>query len=139
MASRYKSRQTALQMLFLLDVRQDAAPDLIASYYRSLASEDCEPTTDRDGFAEELALGATMRREEIDARIGEHSEHWRLERMAVVDRNILRLAIYEMLALPTPAAVVIDQALDLAKRFSTDESIPFINGILDAVNQKLHG
>jgi N utilization substance protein B len=73
----------------------------------------------------------------IDDLIGKHSEHWRIERMPVVDRNILRLAIYEMSKMATPSAVVIDQALELARRFAGEESIGFLNGVLDAVNHTL--
>ena len=70
---------------------------------------------------------------EVDALISSHAEHWRLERMPAVDRNILRLAIYEMRNTETPAPVVIDEALELARRFSNEESVHFINGVLDAV------
>jgi len=137
MPSRYKSRQSALQFLFLSDARNLDIDKAIEEYYGSLASEESEPVPERDEFALELARGTTGRRQEIDGLIGAHSDNWRLERMPLVDRNILRLAIYELMSLPTPTAVVIDQALDLAKRFSTDESLPFLNGVLDAVNQKL--
>jgi N utilization substance protein B len=71
----------------------------------------------------------------LDQAIAGHSEHWRLERMPVVDRNILRLAVYEMKTVGTPAPVVIDEALELARRFSSDESVAFINGVLDAVKR----
>jgi N utilization substance protein B len=138
MPSRYKSRQTALQILYLRDMRQEPLDELLQAFYGSLASDEAEAVSEHDGFAEELVNGAIARLEEIDKRIAERSEHWRVERMPIVDRNILRLGIYELLALPTPAAVVIDQALELAKRFSSDESIPFINGVLDAVNLELH-
>jgi N utilization substance protein B len=73
---------------------------------------------------------------DIDHRISEKSAHWKLERMPVVDRNILRLAIYEMSRHDTPAAVVIDEALELARQFSGDESVAFINGVLDAVHKE---
>jgi len=137
MPSRQKSRQRALQLLFLWDMRRQPVSEIVHSYYHSLASEESEPIEERDTFAEDLVRGAVSKVDEIDALISEHSEHWRLERMAAVDRNILRVAIYEMMAMPTPSAVVIDQALELARRFSSDESIPFLNGVLDAVNQKL--
>jgi N utilization substance protein B len=70
---------------------------------------------------------------EIDSQISQKSEHWRLDRMAAVDRNLLRLAVFEMTGLGTPPAVVIDEALELARQFSGDESVSFINGVLDAV------
>jgi N utilization substance protein B len=137
MPSRQKSRQHALQLLYLWDMRRQPVNEIIQSYYESLASEAGEPVSDRDSFAEDLVRGSVAKVDEIDELIKAHSEHWRLERMAAVDRNILRIAIYEMLGLPTPSAVVIDQALELARRFSTDESLPFLNGVLDAVSQKL--
>ena len=86
---------------------------------------------------EQLVKGATEKAPEIDAQLSKHSAHWRLERMSIVDRNILRLAVYEMMATATPAAVVIDEALELARRFSGDESVAFINGVLDAVRKEL--
>ena len=118
-------------------MRRQPVNEIVESYYGSLASEESEPVAERDAFAEDLVRGAVPKVEEIDALISAHSEHWRLERMAAVDRNILRVAIYELMAMATPSAVVIDQALELARRFSTDESISFLNGVLDAVNQKL--
>ena len=81
--------------------------------------------------------GAVEQTPDIDRRILEHSEHWRLERMPVVDRNILRLAVFEMMNHETPDAVVIDQALELARRFSTEEAVSFINAVLDAVRKEL--
>ena len=84
---------------------------------------------------ETLVRGAAAQSSEIDRRITEKSDNWRLERMPVVDRNILRLAIYEMSELQTPAPVVIDEALELARQFSGDESVSFINGVLDAVHR----
>ena len=84
---------------------------------------------------EALVRGATDQAAAIDQRITAKSDHWRLDRMAVVDRNILRLAVYEMTDVGTPAPVVIDEALELARKFSTDESVAFINGVLDAVRR----
>ncbi len=73
----------------------------------------------------------------LDRRITQHAEHWRIERMPSVDRNILRLAVYEMMHSDTPAAVVIDEALELARRYSNEESVQFVNGVLDAVHRDL--
>jgi len=102
-------------------------------------SHDDAPESDnkagRDEFMEELAKGASAMAPDIDHRISEKSAHWKLERMPIVDRNILRLAIYEMSRQDTPAAVVIDEALELARQFSGDESVAFINGVLDAVHK----
>ena len=74
---------------------------------------------------------------DLDKRIEHHSQHWRIERMAPVDRNILRLAVYEMTLRTTPVAIVIDEAIELARQFSGDESVGFINGVLDAVHKDL--
>ncbi len=137
MPSRFKSRQQALQMLFLWDVRRQLIQEVLRDFYGSLVHEEEGPEEDRDGFAEDLALGTVRSFEDIDALIASHSEHWRIERMPVVDRNILRLGIYEMSKMATPSAVVIDQALELARRFAGDESIGFLNGVLDAVNHTI--
>ena len=97
---------------------------------------DDEPHDGRDEFMEELARGASAMAPELDHRIAEKSAHWKLERMPIVDRNILRLGIYEMSRQDTPPAVVIDEALELARQFSGEESVPFINGVLDAVHKE---
>jgi transcription antitermination protein NusB len=97
--------------------------------------DDDSPRDGRDVFMEELAKGTSEMALGIDHRISEKSAHWKLERMPIVDRNILRLAIYEMSRQDTPAAVVIDEALELARQFSGDESVAFINGVLDAVHK----
>ena len=86
---------------------------------------------------EELAKGASEMAPDIDQRIATKSEHWKLERMPIVDRNILRLAIYEMSRKDTPPAVIIDEALELARQFSGEESVSFINGVLDAVHKEI--
>ncbi len=137
MPSRFKSRAQALQTLYLWDVRRQPMDQVLSDYYGSLASQECEPVEERDAFAEDLATGSVKQIEEVDLLIANHSQHWRVERMPAVDRNILRLAVYEMKNLPTPSAVVIDQALELARRFAGDESIAFLNGVLDAVNHEL--
>ena len=137
MPSRFKSRQQALQMLYLWDVRRQPVEDVVRDYYGSLSIDEDEGPESRDGFGEDLAQGAIKRVAELDELIGKHSEHWRIERMPVVDRNILRLAIHEMSTMATPSAVVIDQALELARRFAGEESIAFLNGVLDAVNHTI--
>lgn len=138
MPSRHRSRERALQILFQLDMRKQAADEAIAAFYSSLYSEKMEAEVPpQDRFMEQLVRGAVERMAEIDRRIAEHSEHWRLERMPAVDRNILRLAVCEMTESPTPPAVVIDEALELARRFSSEESVAFINGVLDAVRRQL--
>ena len=136
MPARHRSRQRALQALFLWDQRKQPVQEAISSYYATLAEEDgSAPEPGSDPFMETLVRGASAQAEEIDRRIAEKSEHWRLERMPAVDRNILRLAIYEMTGVGTPAPIVIDEALELARQFSGDESVAFINGVLDAVHR----
>lgn len=138
MPARHRSRQRALQVLFLWDQRRQPINDAISSYYATLANEE-EPASDTsqepDEFMEALVRGTSVQAPEIDRRIREKSENWRLERMPAVDRNILRLAVYEMTDVGTPAPVVIDEALELARQFSGDESVSFINGVLDAVHR----
>ncbi len=131
MPSRRKSREQALQILFQLDASPQPVDDAIAVYYASLS--DAAP----DPFTEELVRGVTVNRDALDALIRKHSKHWRLERMPVVDRNLLRLALYELTVLKGAPAVVIDEALELARRFSGDDSVPFINGVLDAARKEL--
>lgn len=110
--------------------------DAISAFYGSLYSEEGETEIPRDPFMEQLVRAAVERMADIDQRIAGHSQNWRLERMPAVDRNILRLAVCEMLETPTPPAVVIDEALELARRFSGEESVAFINGVLDAIHRQ---
>ena len=92
------------------------------------------------GFADDLFRVATDRGGEIDGLIERHAEHWRMERMAAVDRNLLRAAVAEMMAYPdTPRAVVINEALEIARKFSSPESVHFVNGVLDSVGKELAG
>ena len=136
MPARHRSRQRALQVLFSCDLRQQPVDEAIAAYYKTLESEDADPSPgESDEFMESLVRGAIEQAAAIDQRIAAKSEHWRLDRMPAVDRNILRLAVYEMTDVGTPAPVVIDEALELARKFSTDESVAFINGVLDAVRR----
>lgn len=136
MPARHRSRQRALQVLFSCDLRKQPVDEAIAAYYKTLDSEDEDPDPRQpDEFMETLVRGATAQTAAIDQRITAKSEHWRLDRMPAVDRNILRLAVYEMSEMGTPAPVVIDEALELARKFSTDESVAFINGVLDAVRR----
>jgi N utilization substance protein B len=133
MAARHRSRKRALQVLFEWDIRKESIDRAIQNYYDSLYSEEQEKQPKPDKFMEELARGTASRAAEIDRQIEAKSSNWRLERMAVVDRNILRLAIHELSRNEVPAVIIIDEALELARQFSNQESIPFINGVLDAV------
>jgi len=137
MPARHKSRQHALQVLFLWDQRRQPIEDAIASFYFSLSSEEDDPKPGpTDEFMELLARGTSRKAADIDQQIASKSANWRLERMPAVDRNILRLAAYEMQLGQTPAAVVIDEALELAREFAGDESVSFINGVLDAMRRE---
>ena len=136
MASRHRSREHALQILYQWDMRKQPVAESIDAFYGSLYSDESSVPPPRDEFLEQLVRGTAETAAEIDGLISSHAEHWRLERMPAVDRNILRLAIYEMRNIGTPAAVVIDEALELARRFSTEESVQFVNGVLDAVHRE---
>jgi len=145
MAARHRSRQRALQVLYQWDMTKRPMEETIHAFYDTLHAEGApEPAEEsdedgpgdgRDQFMEELVNGASEMAPGIDDQISAKSAHWKLERMPIVDRNILRLAIYEMSRHDTPAAVVIDEALELARQFSGDESVSFINGVLDAVHK----
>ena len=135
MGSRRKARECALQMLFAADVAEMPADDVVRSYWAELGESDLDQTA-RD-FATRLALQTLSNLELLDERIRSRAEHWRISRMAVVDRNILRLAVYEFLYEPTPRTVAINEALEIARRFSTYEATQFINGILDAIKRDL--
>lgn len=139
MPARHRSRRRALQVLYQWDLRKQPVEDAISSFYDTLHSEEEEPRPERDEFMEELVKGTSEMAVHIDQRIAQKAEHWKLERMPLVDRNILRLAIYEMSRKVTPAAVVIDEALELARQFSGEESVAFINGVLDAVRKQEPG
>ena len=135
MGSRRKARECALQMLFAADVAGTRADELARTFWSELADGELDPQA-RD-FATKLALGALAHQAEVDERIRSRAEHWRISRMALVDRNVLRLAVYEFLHEPTPRTVTINEALEIARRFSTYEATQFINGILDAIKRDL--
>lgn len=132
MPSRRSSRQRALQILFLWDARRQPVDEIIDAYYDTLLSEE---HPERQPFVGELVHGTVEHITAVDEQISRHAEHWRMERMPAVDRNILRLAVYEMMYAGTPAAVTIDEALELARRFSNEESVQFVNGVLDAIHR----
>lgn len=129
---RRKSRELAMQMLFQADVGKQTPDEVRKSFWQ--AREEVEDET--RGFTEDIFRVATARDEEIDALIEQHSANWRLARMSAVDRNVLRMAVAEMLGFPaTPAPIVINEALEIARRYSTPESINFLNGVLDAISR----
>jgi N utilization substance protein B len=133
--TRRKARECALQMLFGADVVKNSQPFETAHYWNELGDTEFDVKT-RD-FANNLVLGTLRNRDSIDDKIRTRAEHWRIERMAIVDRNVLRLAVYEFLYEDTPHTVVINEALEIARRFSTFEATQFINGILDAIKLDL--
>jgi N utilization substance protein B len=129
MGRRRQAREAALQALYLAEAGSMSAQEAMLSVKVGL-----EMPADALAFAEELAYGADEQREELDACIHKLAQNWALERMAAVDRNLLRLASFELLTHEgTPASVIIDEALEIAKIFSADDSAKFINGILDKI------
>jgi len=134
MGIRRKSRELVLQMLFQADMGKQA-PDLVRKTFwaeRSNVEEEVR------GFADDLFRVASDRMAEIDGLIEKHTKHWRIDRMATVDRNVLREAVAEFLGYPaTPHAIVINEALEIARKFSTPESVQFINGVLDSVGKEV--
>src|SRR5258706_7687720 len=137
MGARRKARICALQMLFQYDISRPGVDELMSTYWEAFG--DDMGNVPRE-FSDSLAQGAISHLDEIDALIKRRAENWRIQRMAVVDRNILRLAIYEFLYQDdTPKTVVINEALEIARRFSTFEATQFINGILDAIKRDLEG
>jgi transcription antitermination protein NusB len=134
MGTRRKSRELVLQMLFQADMGRQAADEVRRTFW----SERNTVANEVRGFAEDLFRVATDRTAEIDQLIERHAEHWRMERMAAVDRNVLRTAVAELLGFPaTPRPVIINEALEIARTFSSPESVQFINGVLDSISREL--
>jgi N utilization substance protein B len=121
-----------MQMLFQWDMSKQDAKKLELKFWKTAKAADHTRT-----FANQLFEGASVDSVPLDELIVKHAENWRLERLAAIDRAILRLAIYEMRSTTTPAKVVINEAVDLAKKFSTDDAGGFVNGILDAYRKSL--
>ena len=152
MGKRRMAREMALQMLYQMDMGESTREQAFRRFDRSeflAAASDGVPRGPEEGrrrqqevsdafeYARQLVVGATDAREEIDAMIAEQADNWRLERMPAVDRNILRLAVYELLReVDIPKLVVVDEAIELAKRYSTDQSSRFVNGLLDGLLKK---
>jgi transcription antitermination protein NusB len=133
MGLRRVARECALQMLYELDVGKHSKDEILCTYWQM----NEHPPKVRD-FAEQLFEGTVQRIKEIDKVIQQHTKNWRLIRMAVVDRNVLRLAVFEFLSGgKTPETVVINEALEIARKFSTQESAQFVNGILDSIKNEL--
>jgi N utilization substance protein B len=147
MGPRRRARECALQVLFSLDMNEGiSAPQALAHFWEDFAhearaaghDEDAEAVREVVAFAELLVRGATEKLAEIDTIVQRASRNWRIDRMARVDRNVLRLATYELAFVPeVPAKVVINEAIEVAKRYGASESPAFVNGILDRIAQEL--
>jgi transcription antitermination protein NusB len=133
MGLRRIARECALQMLYELDIGKHAKNEILQTFWQM----NEHPGKVRE-FANRLFEGSVARMQEIDQIIQKHTMNWRLDRMAVVDRNVLRLAVFEFLSGgKTPGTVVINEALEVAKKFSTQESAQFVNGVLDSIKKDL--
>lgn len=132
MSLRRKSRECALQMLFQWEMGRQKPARIEQTFWKS--ARGAESTRQ---FANQLFEGAVAQAEANDGLIEKFSRNWRLDRMATIDRGILRLAIWELRSGTSPPKVIVDEALELAKKFSTPEAVPFLNGILDAVLKSL--
>ena len=135
-AERHRGREAALQLLYQWEIGRigEPGPDADALYWTAHPAPES-----RQAFASALARGTVARAPEIDPLIAMHARNWRLSRMAVLDRLILRMAVYELLRGSTPPPVVIDEAIELAKTFSGDRSAGFVNGVLDSVRREMAG
>lgn len=135
--SRHGAREAAIQMLYQWEVGRLSMEDVRRTYWEH-PPEGVPLTEELRAFATSLAVGTAAQVQSLDPLIADATEHWRIERMNVLDRLILRLAVYEFLHEPeTPGKVIINEALELARSFSADDSVRFINGILDAVRRTL--
>jgi N utilization substance protein B len=133
MGKRRTSRENALQILFELEFNDAELERVLASYWKSKRSDGQVKE-----YANWLVRGIVARKDEVDTLIQGNSKHWRISRMAFVDRNILRMAVFELLEEKLIApAIVINEAIEIAKRYSSDEAAVFVNGVLDAVRKKL--
>jgi N utilization substance protein B len=134
-AGRRRAREAALQMLYQWEVGRASAYEAIATYWPAHDAEQPLDAPLRE-FANALVRGTIDRVKDIDGLLSAHADNWRVERMAVIDRLILRLAVYEFLADPdTPSRVVINEALELARTYSGEEAVGFVNGVLDSVKK----
>jgi N utilization substance protein B len=137
MPSHHRSRERALQMIYQWDQTGVPPQKVIEGYWGSLSRDESGESIEPDPFANDILLGVVGGIEKIDGLIRKHAANWRLERMSAVDRSILRMAIYEMLQDVSLGPVIIDEALDIGRRFSGQDAVPFLNGVLDAVRRSL--
>ncbi|OGR90093.1 MAG: transcription antitermination factor NusB [Elusimicrobia bacterium RBG_16_66_12] len=131
MGRRRLAREIALQALYVADVSRTPAEEAFAAVTRREGEEVDEETA---SFSRELTLGTLARVDELDGIIQRNAQNWAVNRMAAVDRNVIRLAAYELLARPdTPVGVIIDEAIEIVRKYSTEEATRFVNGVLDAL------
>jgi N utilization substance protein B len=134
---RRRAREAALQMLYQMEIGRASAHEAIVTYWPAHDADEEVPEPLRQ-FANALVRGTMERLPEIDAMIAAHAQNWRIERMVVIDRIVLRLCVYELLTEPeTPAKVVINEGLELARLYSGEEAVAFVNGVLDSVRKEL--
>ena len=138
MGSRRQGREAALQMLYQIDASEVGAADAVRLYFSHLRAGEA-PSGEEQRFASLLVESFETKREAVDERIRTVSHHWRLERMTRVDRNILRLATVELMLGEVPVRVTLNEAVELAKRFGSEGSAGFVNGILDRIASDLRG
>ena len=137
MNQRHLAREAALRILYFCEVGGVPPDDAIRAFFEEHAS-DASATVRT--FAARLVHGTMVHQAALDALIGQHSQHWRIERLAIIDRLILRMGIWELQHEPdVPAAVVLNEAIELARTYSTDGSVAFVNGVLDGVRKALEG
>ena len=135
MGRRSKARECAFQILYQWQITGEPMSAVVESFWRVRSG-----TPEARAMAERLARGAQAQTDELDKQIGEAATNWRLDRIAPVDRTILRLGAYELGSeRETPAAVVLDEAVELAKRFGEEDSPAFVNGVLDAIRKRVRG
>ena len=140
MGQRRKSRELAMQMLYQSDLGKQTANEVRRVFWKSRTDDDGNPTVDLEtqSFAEDLFRVAMEQSDEIDDLIEKHSQNWRVHRMAVVDRNLLRAATAEMLAFKgTPHPIIINETLEIGRKYAAPESITFLNGVLDAISRAI--
>jgi transcription antitermination protein NusB len=134
---RHQAREAALQILYFCQIAAVLPDEAQAAFFAEHAPDAAEAVR---SFAHQLVVGVIEQAPALDALIEQHSAHWRLERLALIDRLILRMGAWELQhALDTPPAVVLDEAVELARTFSTDDSVRFVNGVLDAIRKTLEG
>ena len=132
MSLRSKGREYAMQMLFQWDISEQDFTKLEMKFWKNAKAADATRS-----FANLLFEGAAQNVTALDEMIAKHAENWRLERISAIDRAILRLGIHELRAADTPPRVVLNEAVEMAKKFSSEESGPFVNGVLDSVHKSL--